>query len=95
MKIHSEELIKIVAEFLSHSGANVLMAQATAKALILAESQGLSSHGLSRVNQYATHLRNGRVNGLANPTVIKRKSGALVVLLGKLALTYIVQIRFC
>ncbi|MFM9992230.1 MAG: Ldh family oxidoreductase [Burkholderiaceae bacterium] len=79
MKIHSEELIKIVAEFLSHSGANVLMAQAAAKALILAESQGLSSHGLSRVNQYATHLRNGRVNGLANPTVIKRKSGALVV----------------
>ena len=39
MKIHSEELIKIVAEFLSHSGANVLMAQAAAKALILAESQ--------------------------------------------------------
>jgi (2R)-3-sulfolactate dehydrogenase (NADP+) len=43
------------------------MADSTARALVLAESQGLGSHGLSRVAQYATHLRNGRVNGAAVP----------------------------
>jgi len=46
---------------------------------VLAESQGLGSHGLSRVAQYATHLRNGRVNGTAIPQVLRRKGGALVI----------------
>jgi (2R)-3-sulfolactate dehydrogenase (NADP+) len=55
------------------------MADSTARALVLAESQGLGSHGLSRVAQYATHLRNGRVNGAAVPQVLHRKGGALVV----------------
>ena len=41
------------------------MAESTARALVLAEAQGLGSHGLSRVAQYATHLRNGRVDGAA------------------------------
>jgi (2R)-3-sulfolactate dehydrogenase (NADP+) len=55
------------------------MAESTARALVLAESQGLRSHGLSRVAQYATHLRNGRVNGAAQAKLLRRKGGALVV----------------
>jgi (2R)-3-sulfolactate dehydrogenase (NADP+) len=55
------------------------MAEATAHALVLAESQGLASHGLSRVAQYAAHLRNGRVNGDAVPTVVKEKGATAVV----------------
>jgi hypothetical protein len=48
------------------------MAASTARALVLAEAQGLGSHGLSRVAQYATHLRNGRVNGQARAAVLRR-----------------------
>jgi (2R)-3-sulfolactate dehydrogenase (NADP+) len=56
------ELRAMVQRALQSAGANEAMAVATARALVLAESQGLGSHGLSRVVQYATHLRNGRVN---------------------------------
>ncbi|MFZ4745056.1 MAG: Ldh family oxidoreductase [Limnohabitans sp.] len=79
MKMTMNLLISLVAGELRRAGANADMADATAKALVLAEAQGLSSHGLSRVNQYATHLRNGRVNGDAVPVVVKRKGAALLV----------------
>jgi (2R)-3-sulfolactate dehydrogenase (NADP+) len=55
------------------------MATSTARALVLAEAQGLGSHGLSRVAQYATHLRNGRADGQAVPRVVKQRGGALLV----------------
>ncbi len=74
-----QEATDLVARALSKSGANEAMARSTARALVLAESQGLSSHGLSRVGQYTTHLRNGRANGQAMATVAKRKGAALVV----------------
>ena len=77
MKIGLDELQGLVAKELARAGANDAMAQATARALVLAESQGLGSHGLSRVGQYATHLRNGRANGQAVPTVLRRKGGAV------------------
>ncbi len=69
----------LVAAALRRAGANETMAEATANALVLAESQGLASHGLSRVAQYAAHLRNGRVNGDAVPTVVKHKGATAVV----------------
>ena len=52
---------------------------ATARALVLAEAQGLGSHGLSRVAQYATHLRNGRVDGARCPASAKSKGAAALV----------------
>ena len=73
------ELEGLVARALAASGANDSMAKATARCLVLAESQGLGSHGLARVSQYATHLKNGRADGAAMPRVIQRKGGALVV----------------
>lgn len=73
------ELESLVAAALKRAGANDTMARATARALVLAESQGLGSHGLSRVAQYATHLRNGRVNGAAEPRVARAKGGAVLV----------------
>ena len=79
MKVGLEELQGLVAKELARAGANDAMAQSTARALVLAESQGLGSHGLSRVGQYATHLRNGRVNGQATPAVLRRKGGAVLV----------------
>lgn len=68
-----------VAQALRRAGANETMAMATARALVLAEAQGLGSHGLSRVGQYATHLRNGRVDGSALPRVRQAKGGAVLI----------------
>ena len=64
---------------LQRAGAGAAMARAAAHALVLAEAQGLASHGLSRVAQYATHLRNGRVNGAAVPVIALSKGAAAVV----------------
>jgi (2R)-3-sulfolactate dehydrogenase (NADP+) len=64
---------------LRRAGAGAAMAQAAAQALVLAEAQGLASHGLSRVAQYAAHLRNGRVNGAAVPGIARSKGAAVVV----------------
>ena len=79
MRLPLAEIEARVAGALARAGAGPEMAQATARALVLAQSQGLGSHGLSRVDQYTTHLRNGRANGAARPVVLRRKGGALVV----------------
>jgi len=79
MKLPLADVEALVSRQLQSAGANAAMADATARALVMAESQGLGSHGLSRVAQYATHLRNGRVNGAAQPQVLCRKGGALVI----------------
>jgi (2R)-3-sulfolactate dehydrogenase (NADP+) len=55
------------------------MAAATAEALVDAELQGLTSHGMSRIPQYAMHLRNGRADGNAFPVIAKAKGAALLV----------------
>jgi (2R)-3-sulfolactate dehydrogenase (NADP+) len=68
-----------VEKVLTHCGAHPGMAAATARALVQAEAQGIASHGLSRVPQYATHLKNGRANGQAVAHVARRKGAALLV----------------
>ena len=64
---------------LGRAGAAPAMAEATADALVLAEAQGLASHGLGRVAQYATHLRNGRVDGAALPSIARSKGAVAIV----------------
>ena len=78
-QITLQEARNIVSAALQSAGARAPMADATARALVLAEAQGLASHGLSRVGQYSTHLRNGRVNGAAVPTVMHTKPAAAIV----------------
>ena len=58
---------------LRKAGASEAMARSTARALVLADAQNLSGHGLSRVPQYSTHLRNGRADGKAVAAVLRRK----------------------
>jgi (2R)-3-sulfolactate dehydrogenase (NADP+) len=79
MKLSMAEAQTLVAAELQRAGANAAMAEITARALVLAEAQGLGSHGLSRVAQYTGHLTNGRVNGAAQATVLRRKGGAAVI----------------
>ncbi len=78
-QITLDEARGLVSAALQKAGAGAAMADATARALVLAEAQGLASHGLSRVAQYSTHLRNGRVNGAAQPVVRSAKPAAAVV----------------
>jgi (2R)-3-sulfolactate dehydrogenase (NADP+) len=74
-----EALEDLATRALARAGANATMARTTAHALVLAEAQGLASHGMSRVPQYATHLRNGRANGDAAPAIVKDKGAAFLV----------------
>jgi (2R)-3-sulfolactate dehydrogenase (NADP+) len=72
-------LLDLATRALANAGANPAMAVTTAQALVAADAQGLPSHGVSRVTQYATHLRNGRADGAAVPAVVHAKGGALLV----------------
>src|ERR1043166_5728868 len=74
-----EALIDLATRALSRAGASESTASITADALVDAELQGLASHGLSRIPQYATHLRNGRADGTAIPAIIRERGGALLV----------------
>lgn len=79
MRLTLGQLQAEVAGALIRAGAGAGMAEATARALVLAEAQGLGSHGLSRVLQYARHLKNGRADGRAQAEVVRRKGGAVLV----------------
>lgn len=73
------QLASLATRALERAGANPAMAAATAAALVDAEAQGLASHGMSRVPQYATHLRNGRADGSAVPAIVRERGGAVLV----------------
>jgi (2R)-3-sulfolactate dehydrogenase (NADP+) len=78
-RIPLAELQSLAARALAAAGANAAAAQATAQALVAADAEGLASHGVSRIPQYASHLRIGRVDGSAVPKVIAQKGGACLV----------------
>jgi (2R)-3-sulfolactate dehydrogenase (NADP+) len=74
-----DDAIELAAQALRAAGAGDAMATSTARALVLAQAQGISSHGLARVAQYATHLRNGRADGTAVAAIARRHGAALLV----------------
>jgi len=78
-QISIQQATDLVAKALAAAGANDTMARSAARALVQAESQGLSGHGLSRVGQYSTHLRNGRADGMAIARVARQKGAVLLV----------------
>jgi (2R)-3-sulfolactate dehydrogenase (NADP+) len=78
-RLSLSEAAERAAVVLRRCGAHAAMAQSTAEALVLAEAQGLASHGLARVLQYATHLRNGRADGAALARVQREHGAALLV----------------
>ena len=78
-RIALHELEDLVAAGLARAGAGEIMARTTATALVAAEAEGMSSHGLFRAAQYAGHLRSGRVDGAAEPRVVAQKPAACLV----------------
>src|ERR1700693_4064365 len=73
------ELADLATRALERAGASPDMAAITARALVDADAQGLSSHGVSRVSRYASHLRNGRADGRAVAQIVASKGGAVLV----------------
>jgi (2R)-3-sulfolactate dehydrogenase (NADP+) len=74
-----EELGRLMTAALTRSGASEAMARATARALLAAETEGLASHGASRIPQYCGHVRNGRANGKAVPVIVRDSKAACLV----------------
>ncbi len=69
----------LATKVLVRSGANPAMAAATASALVYADARGLASHGVSRIPQYAMHLKNGRADGSAEPAITRSRGGAVLI----------------
>lgn len=74
-----DELAQLAARALKRAGASKSMATSTAQALAVAEAEGLSGHGLSRVALYAQHLREGRAAGKARPKIVKRLGATCLI----------------
>ncbi|MGH6610887.1 MAG: Ldh family oxidoreductase [Burkholderiaceae bacterium] len=79
MIVSLPRLESLAEQALQRAGAARAMAASTARALVAADAQGLASHGVARVTQYAAHLKNGRANGRAIPRVAREKSAACLI----------------
>ena len=77
--ISISDLTDLTARALKRAGASKATALATARALVAADTEGLSGHGVSRTALYAQHLREGRVDGKAKPGIVKRKGATCLV----------------
>ena len=78
-KIALSELTGLATRALERAGASTAMAGVTAQALVAADAQGLASHGVARLPQYAAHVRLGRVDGQAVAKVVRAQGGAVLV----------------
>ena len=78
-RIPTADLERLMTAALRRAGANDDMARATARALSVAEQEGIASHGASRIPQYCGHLKNGRASGAAVPVVARDSRGACLV----------------
>jgi (2R)-3-sulfolactate dehydrogenase (NADP+) len=78
-QVSLEALHDLARRALLRAGADVDLAQATAAALVYADAHGQAGHGVARIPQYATHLRNGRADGSARPRVLAAKGGATLI----------------
>jgi (2R)-3-sulfolactate dehydrogenase (NADP+) len=77
--ISLEELAQLAQRALENAGASASAAAAATHALIAADAQGLASHGVSRLPQYTTFLRNGRTNPKAQPSIVRSKGAVTLI----------------
>jgi len=79
MKLSIDVLTALAARALKRAGASKAASEAAARALVTAEMEGLSGHGLSRVALYVQHLKEGRVAGKAKPRMVKKQGASCLV----------------
>ncbi|MCC7485842.1 MAG: Ldh family oxidoreductase [Burkholderiales bacterium] len=78
-RVAHDKLASLVTRALKRAGASPVMARMTARALVAAEMEGLSGHGLSRTALYCQHLREGRADGTARPALVRKKAAACLI----------------
>lgn len=61
MNLSYQQMVELASSGLQAAGIGVNAAHETAQFLALAELDGLPSHGLARVSQYAGHAKHGRI----------------------------------
>lgn len=79
MHISLAELQDLIAAAFVNSKVAPDMAEIVAQALVRAEADGISSHGVARVPPYAEQAKCGKVDGFAKPTVTRPRAGVVNV----------------
>ena len=79
MKMDAQALFRLARTALETAGANSRMAEAAARHLVHAETQGLPSHGMSRVPFYCSMLRKGRADGAAQPVMLADRAAVCLL----------------
>lgn len=71
------EVESLVVDILQRHNTRECNAISVAKALVSAEIDGQSGHGLSRLAHYAAQSASGKVNGRATPQLLAKKHGGI------------------
>lgn len=79
MKIQLNDLHDVCVDAFLRAGVSKAQAVPTVAALVVAESQGIASHGISRVPMYLAHVRHQRVNPQAVPTVVNQLASSALI----------------
>ena len=79
INISLDEVRKISEQALQGAGASYDNAASVANSTVLAERDGIRSHGLMYVPIYAEHVICGKVDGQAKPVVVRPKAGTIRV----------------
>ena len=77
LRLDPAEAQALAARALEASGASVASAASTARALVGAEIDGQTGHGLARIPAYAAQVKAGKVDGHAVPAVVQARSASL------------------
>ena len=77
--LNLEAIHSLTFQALSRAGANEIQASSIARATVLAEQDGIRSHGLMYVPIYGEHVRCGKVVGHAAPKVSQPQPGRVLV----------------
>ena len=78
-RIAANTLRELAIAVLHNAGSRRVNAEAVAEALVAAELDGLSSHGMSRLVAYADQAASGKVDGRAKPRLRTDAPAALAV----------------
>ena len=74
-----DEIADLARHHLSANGCDAANTAAISRTIVAAERDGAHSHGLFRLPGYVKSLRSGKVNGRADPALVRPVPGVLKV----------------
>ena len=78
-RLQLSDIKSLTLEAMDRAGANAIQAGAIARATVLAEQDGIRSHGLMYVPIYGEHVKCGKVDGRAVPRINHPKPGHIMI----------------